>query len=204
MYVAVSGNIATGKTTFSHILRDAFGFYLIEEDTKNNQFLNDFYFDMPRWAFHSQLAFMAARSEQIARNITRRERIAIDRSISEDFYVFAAALHEFKCLESRELELLEKVFHLVTTQTPAPDIYFYLYDDLEKIYERILLRGTPYESKIEKGYLSVLQKKYEFWKSRIPSSRIVALKTSDLDFRTIQGKDRAKEMIKQALQSVNP
>ena len=59
MFVAVAGNIGAGKSSLTKVLAESFALEPIFEAVDENPYLEDFYADMPRYAFHSQMFFLA-------------------------------------------------------------------------------------------------------------------------------------------------
>ena len=58
MYVAIAGNIGSGKTTLTEILTKRYGAKAYYEES-DNPYIGDFYNDMSRWAFQLQISFLA-------------------------------------------------------------------------------------------------------------------------------------------------
>ena len=65
MYIAIAGNIGSGKTTLTEILTRHYNAKAYYEES-NNPYIGDFYNDMQRWAFHLQIYFLG--SFRIARS----------------------------------------------------------------------------------------------------------------------------------------
>ena len=63
MYIAIAGNIGSGKTTLTEILTERYGAKAYYEDV-DNPYINDFYEDMNRWAFQLQVYFLGSRIQQ--------------------------------------------------------------------------------------------------------------------------------------------
>jgi deoxyadenosine/deoxycytidine kinase len=88
-HIAIAGNIGAGKSTLTGLLAKAFNWEPHYEDVENNPYLNDFYEDMPRWAFNLQIYFLNSRFKKVI-DIKNSERTVIqDRTIYEDAYIFA-------------------------------------------------------------------------------------------------------------------
>jgi Deoxynucleoside kinases len=95
MYIVISGNIGAGKTSLAQIISEDMGFSVYFEDFHSNLFLKDYYQDMKRWAFATQINFLALRYEQIVHHMLLSKIPAVlDRSIYEDREVFAKSLYE--------------------------------------------------------------------------------------------------------------
>ena len=63
MYIAIAGNIGSGKTTLTEILTKRYNAKPYYEDLAN-PYISDFYEDMGRWSFHLQLWFLGSRIQQ--------------------------------------------------------------------------------------------------------------------------------------------
>ena len=60
MYIAIAGNIGSGKTSLTGILAERTGARAYYEDS-DNPYIGDFYEDMNRWAFNLQISFLGSR-----------------------------------------------------------------------------------------------------------------------------------------------
>ncbi len=57
--IAIAGNIGVGKSTLVEFLSQTYGISPYYEPSEDNPYLPDFYNDMKRWSFHSQLYFLS-------------------------------------------------------------------------------------------------------------------------------------------------
>ena len=84
MYVAIAGNIGSGKTTLTEMLTRRYGAKAYYEET-DNPYIGDFYNDMSRWAFHLQISFLGSRIRQTLDMLADgSDYIFQDRTIYED------------------------------------------------------------------------------------------------------------------------
>ncbi|MEE8410762.1 MAG: deoxynucleoside kinase, partial [Myxococcota bacterium] len=60
-FVALAGNIGSGKTTVAKLISRRFGYELFDEPVIDNRFLAAYYADMQRWSFTLQLEFLIKR-----------------------------------------------------------------------------------------------------------------------------------------------
>ena len=84
MYLAISGNIGSGKSTLTRMLADRYGLRPVYEPYTDNPYLEDFYHDMRRYSFHSQVYFLSRRLEQHLHLITGAQYVIQDRTVFED------------------------------------------------------------------------------------------------------------------------
>ena len=88
MYIAIAGNIGSGKTSLTEILAKRFGATAHFENVEN-PYISDFYEDMNRWSFHLQICFLGNRIEQSIKALQEGDKLIQDRTIYEDAYIFA-------------------------------------------------------------------------------------------------------------------
>lgn len=75
IYVAVAGNIGAGKSSLTKVLSSRYHLSPVYEAVDENPYLEDFYSDMRRYAFHSQVFFLAARLKQHLREVNPGRRV---------------------------------------------------------------------------------------------------------------------------------
>ncbi len=164
MYIAIAGNIGSGKTTLTQMLTECYHAkaYLEEVD---NPYIGDFYEDMKRWAFNLQICFLGSRIQQTMDMLRENSSgyIFQDRTIYEDAHIFAGNLHEMGLMSGRDFETYMKLFRLFTTVIPQPDLLIYLKADVPTLIHQIRKRGREYEMNIDENYLRRLNGKYNDW-----------------------------------------
>ena len=164
MYIAIAGNIGSGKTTLTRMLTERYRAkaYLEECD---NPYIGDFYEDMNRWSFNLQISFLGSRIQQTMDMLADggKEMIFQDRTIYEDAHIFAENLHEMGLMATRDIETYMKIFRLVTTLIPRPDLLIYLKAGTPTLISQIRKRGREYEMNIDETYLRRLNDKYDRW-----------------------------------------
>ena len=89
--VVVAGNIGSGKTSLTERIGSRLGWWTGYESVADNPYLSDFYADMRAWAFHLQIFFLGHRADQYNEAVHDSRSAILDRSIYEDFYIFARA-----------------------------------------------------------------------------------------------------------------
>src|SRR5579859_7773023 len=92
-FVAIAGNIGVGKSTLTSLMAPRLGWASLLEAVAENPYLADFYRDMPRWGFHSQIFFLLRRIRQHHLSLQSAQSIVQDRSVYEDAEIFARNLY---------------------------------------------------------------------------------------------------------------
>jgi len=157
IFIAVAGNIGTGKTTLTGMLSKRFGWEPHFEAVADNPYLADFYGDMNRWSFPLQIFFLNNRfraHQQIARGTNSSIQ---DRSVYEDANIFARNLYEQGKMEERDYRNYKDLYEIMSQYLSPPDLIIYLRKDVSKLKERIARRGRDYEKAIPDQYLAALR-----------------------------------------------
>jgi deoxyadenosine/deoxycytidine kinase len=180
--VIVAGNIGAGKTSLTERLSDRMGWHCAFESVADNPYLADFYNNMREWSFHLQIFFLGHRAEQYRKLVQEAQSVIFDRTIFEDFYIFARALHHMGNLDERDYLSYQRVFNLVTSQLPSPDLLIYLNAPVPVLMKRIQSRARSIETGITSEYLSLLERFYDDWLKIYDVCPVLTIRSDDLDF----------------------
>jgi deoxyadenosine/deoxycytidine kinase len=180
--IVLAGNIGAGKTSLAERLGARLGWVAAFESVSDNPYLPDFYADMRTWSFHLQIFFLGHRAEQYLELAQSPQSAILDRSIYEDAFIFARALHYMGNINERDYLAYRKVFDLVVSRLPPPDLLIYLRAPVQVIYERIRRRGRAIESGISPEYLSLLESFYDDWMRTFDICPVLTIRTDDLYF----------------------
>ena len=182
IFVAVAGNIGTGKTTLTRMLSERFSWTAHFEAVTGNPYLADFYRDMSRWSFPLQIFFLNNRFSA-HQKISRETHSAIqDRSIYEDANIFARNLYEQGSMEERDYKNYLELYDTMCQFLQPPDLVIYLRKSLPKLKEQIALRGRDYEQSIPDHYLANLNRYYDDWMDRYDLGKKLIIDSENLDF----------------------
>jgi deoxyadenosine/deoxycytidine kinase len=192
MYIAIAGNIGAGKSTLTHLLSEKYRLTPVYEAVDENPYLEDFYKDMPRYAFHSQMFFLAKRLEQHLEHINPGSRIIQDRTIYEDANIFARNLFENGTMNLRDYNSYRKMYEAILQALRPPDLLVYIRASVPTLQAHIRKRGRDYEKNIRTKYLEKLNALYETFISTYTFSDIIAIDGDKIDF---VGSERGREEI---------
>lgn len=182
IFIAIAGNISAGKSTLTKVLAEKFHAKPVYEPVSENPYLADFYKDMKRWAFHSQMFFLGQRLKDQA-SLSKESGVFIqDRTIYEDAEIFAKNLFERGYMEKRDWDVYQGFYRTISDLLPAPDLIVYLKTSLSAIKKRIKLRGRQFEQKIDEKYLSDLNRLYEEWVGSFKKSQILTVSTDEINY----------------------
>jgi deoxyadenosine/deoxycytidine kinase len=180
--VLVAGNIGSGKTSLTERIGSRLGWRTAFESVSDNPYLPDFYQEMSKWSFHLQVFFLGHRAEQHLEMADDPRSAIIDRSIYEDAFIFARALHDMGNISERDFHTYQKIYQMIVRTLPPPALLVYLSAPVEILVDRIKKRGRSIESGISPDYLKRLELYYEEWLQSFDLCPVLTIKTDDLDF----------------------
>ncbi len=190
-YIAIEGVIGAGKTTLARMLAEKIGARLLLDDAMNNPFLVDFYKDIKRHAFTTQLFFLLCRYQQQLSLLTRDlfdQRIVADYSFARD-HLFATVN-----LSPRELTLYEKILPLLKADIPKPDLTIYLQTSTPVLQNRIKKRNFNFERTIDADYIQQLNDAFNYYFFHYEDTPLLVIKTDDIDF--VENQDDFEGLVK--------
>ncbi len=179
-YIAIEGNIGSGKTSLASNISEDYNAMLILEQFEDNSFLPKFYKDQARYAFPLELSFLAERYQQL-KSLLSNQDIFKDFTIS-DYFINKSLIFSRKTLQSEEYKLYHKLFEIISQMIPRPDLLVYLYSSVERLQENIRKRDRSYEQNIKNEYLESIQQSYFDFIRQQKNLRILIIDTNNIDF----------------------
>lgn len=204
MFVAIAGNIGSGKSSLTSLLHQKFGWTPHFESVDDNPYLPDFYADMKRWSFHLQVYFLSKRFI-LHREISENSASVVqDRSIYEDAEIFAMNLHNIGKMDDRDFENYRALYAAMTSYLQPPDLLIYLRASIPTLQKQIRLRGRDFEQGIDVSYLEQLNELYENWIANYDLGRVLIIDSDETDFvHDMQKQEEILYLIDQAVRHKN-
>ncbi len=179
-FIAIEGNIGSGKTSLAEMLAHDFNAQLCLEKFADNPFLPKFYSDPGKYAFSLELFFMAERYQQMKDLLSGRD-IFKDLVVSD--YLFAKTqLFASINLERDENSLYRRLFDIIYPSIPQPQLIVYLHNDVASLMMNIAKRGRSYEQDIKPEYLEKIQLAYFQYFRSLTKQIILVLNVSEINF----------------------
>lgn len=191
MYIAVAGNIGSGKSTLTSLLARHYGWEARFEAVDHNPYLEDYYRDIHRWSFNLEVYFLKERFRDMI-DISQSEKTIIqDRTIYEGVYVFMQNNKAMGHLTERDYDTYMELFDQMMTVVRQPDLMIYLKASVPHLVGNIQKRGRDYEQAIQLEYLENLNQRYDDFIYNKYKGRVMTIQKDGLDFQH-QPKDLAK------------
>lgn len=180
-FIVIEGNIGAGKTTLAKKIAKDYNAKLIPEDFAENPFLPKFYKDPEKYSFPLELSFLADRFHQLNKEI--RNRDLFKSFVVSDYFFTKSLIFSRNTLSEDEYGLYRRIFDIIYTNLPKPDLYVYLYLDVNNLIKNIKRRGRDYERDIKPEYLDKIQKGYfEYMKQHRDEYKFLVIDTNKVDF----------------------
>lgn len=181
-YVAVAGTIGAGKTSLVAWLVKRYGLVPFFEPNDDNPYLADFYADMKKWAYHSQVFFLSHKLKLHQELLASNKPAVIDRTIYEDAEIFARNLQRQRYIDKRDWAVYQRLYDGIKKTLRPPDVLIAVTCSLAATKKRIARRGRAMEKAIPDAYLRRLHGLYEDWFSSYDLGPIVRVDTTNLDY----------------------
>ena len=182
MYIAVAGNIGSGKSTLTSLLAKHYGWEARYEAVEHNPYLEDYYRDIHRWSFNLEVYFLKERFRDLI-NISQSDKTIIqDRTIYEGVYVFMQNNRAMGHLTERDYETYMELFEQMMSVVRQPDLMIYLKASVPHLVGNIQKRGRNYEQSIQLEYLENLNRRYDDFIYNKYNGRVMIIQKDDLDF----------------------
>lgn len=177
-FIAIEGPIGVGKSSLTHKISQTFNYYEENEIINENPFLSDFYDDISKWSFQTEMFFLCNRYKQ-AQDIAK-----INQGVVSDYHIYKNRIFALNTLNESEFDKFNRIFNILTEDLELPNMIIFLDADLDVLKRRIAKRNRSFEHQIEDSYLLNLKKDYlSFYETlKNEGANVILIDTSDLDF----------------------
>lgn len=196
-YIAIEGNIGSGKSTLVENLNNVLEKYsrsLIQEPVKSWQMFNEkdpetnietnildnFYKDKKRWAYTMQSVAFLTRTYWLMNSSSVEIKLS-ERSIFTDYDIFGKMCYENKDMSEIEKQIYDFWFKWLlklskeTKYKIEPDAFIYLKTSPEKCFERIQKRGREEETEVTLEYITKVHEYHEQFIKKLQDNNIPVL-----------------------------
>jgi len=181
-FIAIAGNIGAGKSTLTRLLAESFDWQPFYEANAENPYLADFYADMQRWSFHSQVFFLGKRLEHHRQLLDHPGSVVQDRTVYEDAEIFARNLYEQGHMSERDYDAYRRLYQAVSAFVPPPNLIIYLQGSVDTLLKHIDQRGREYERGMSADYLEQLNRLYDRWIDHWTACPVLRIPMDGIDF----------------------
>jgi len=182
MYIAISGNIGSGKSTLTKMLAHHYGWEARFESVDNNPYLEDYYRDIKRWSFNLEVYFLKERFRDLIAISQSEKTIVQDRSIFEGVYVFMENNKAMGNLSDRDYATYMELFEQMMQVAKLPNLMIYLKASVPHLVGNIQKRRRDYEQSIKLEYLENLNQRYDEFVYHKYKGRVMTIEKDQLDF----------------------
>jgi deoxyguanosine kinase len=186
-YIAIEGPIGAGKTSLAERLATRLDAAAILEEAEN-PFLADFYGGRAGSALQAQLFYLLNRHRQQA---SMRQGDLFAQSTVSDYLFDKDKIFAYLNLDDNELFIYQRLYDLLSTDVPAPDLVIYLQAPTEVLVRRIRERARDLERDTldpDPRYLKELNEAYQHFFFHYTATPLLVVETSQLD---LTGSDEA-------------
>ncbi|HWQ80687.1 MAG TPA: deoxynucleoside kinase [Ignavibacteria bacterium] len=178
-YIAIEGVIGAGKTSLAKKLAEKLNAKLILENFEDNPFLEKFYKNPSRYAFHTQIYFLLTRYKQL---LQLRQEDLFHNYIISDYIFEKDKIFAYLNLADDELELYEKMVSFIERNIVVPDLVIYLQSTVDRLMSNINKRGRLAEKPMSETYIKDLNEGYNYFFFRYKASRVLIVNAAEIDF----------------------
>lgn len=178
-FIAIEGVIGAGKTSLAKLIAESSDARLVLEEFEENPFLPRFYENRDRYAFQTQLSFLASRFKQQQRMLSRD---LFDGGIVSDYIFEKDRIFARLNLGEDEMNLYDNIFNIMTGISAKPDLVIYLQSNVNRLMTNIEQRGRDYEKHITPDYLQELSDAYNQFFYHYDKAPLMIINASEIDF----------------------
>ena len=179
-HLAIEGPIGVGKTALALRLAARFDATTVLEETEN-PFLADFYAGRPGAALQTQLFYLLNRHRQ---QIALRQANLFAQTTICDYLFDRDKIFAFLNLDDNELFIYQRLYDLLASDVPTPDLVIYLQAPTDVLLQRMPEKVTDTGEAMPRpapAYLRELNEAYQHFFFHYASTPLLVVETSQFD-----------------------
>ena len=184
-YIALEGPIGAGKTILAERLATRFDATVVLEDAEN-PFLADFYADRPGAALQAQLFYLLSRHRQ---QLALRQTDLFTQVTICDYVFDKDKIFAYLNLDDNELFIYQRLYDLLATDIPSPDLVIYLQAPTDVLEARLKARAALRETELEvpdpgAEYLREVNEAYQHYFFHYSATPLLVVETSHVELHS--------------------
>lgn len=179
-YICIEGCIGAGKTTLATLLSERLQSTILLENFEKHPFLDDFYSDIPTYAYETEIGFLLMHYHQIKKIFLSN----VNTDVISDFYIGKDLLFaESNIVHEKELSIFKDLYEYLSSQLLKPNLIIYLKASNDLLLKRIKNRGRENEKNVDLDYISKLNAEYNNNYSKdIDGIKVLTIDMDKVDF----------------------
>ncbi len=190
-FIVIEGLIGVGKTSLCKLVEREWKAKLVLEPAEHNPFLASFYADPVRYAFATQMFYLASRYRQ---QVALAQGELFSDLVVSDYIWQKDRLFAEQTLDPHELDLYDRFSGLLAGQVAAPDFVLFLDAPTDVILKRIERRAIESEQVIPARYLDELRERYYALWDRYDAAPVYVLNTTERNY--VDSAEHARSMLR--------
>lgn len=183
MYIAISGNLGSGKSTVAQGLARAFNCEVYPRRSYNKSYIDDLFKEPRRWTTEAQISFMVHKHDEIREGISRGQLFVLDRTFDEEVEVFAQRFHDDGTIDDRSMGLIRQLSGDLRSRLEPPALIIFCDCPVSICEARLTERPRSYQDSYPAGHLTMLDHKLKEWIASQASVPVLTIATDQVDYR---------------------
>lgn len=181
-YIAIVGNVCTGKSTLACKLSSAWGWRLLPlEQEETNPYRPLLFGNLKDLAFRSLTFYLGWRARHHLESASLGGPLIQEGCLQQmDIELFPRAYLELGAIDNTDLLNLQQMYIVLDKTLPYPDLLVYLHAPTDLLVARAGSRN-PARSWLAKALIPVLQSRFDQWVKKQSWAPIITVDTSKLD-----------------------
>ena len=146
-------------------------------------YLDDLKADTSRWAFETQLAFLAAKANTVREALQDGIPFVLDRSLQEDIFVFAEHFRLNQQISQRSFETYRAVADQYLAGLPSPDLLIHCRTTPQLALQRVQERQRSDQDLHTVTFMNSIHDLFDKWIGTYASSTVVVADNATVDWR---------------------